>query len=241
MMERIIRDSVEEMPYFASKLEQRDLEGYRDMNPLFPFIISGGSNTERWYFNHISSKTNYKFNIYPQFFGNEANYTEEFPIRINKILRLHSDAVIYCVFDWETIHNDNSKEKPLLKKHQIFKNKLKGNSNVILCPSMPCIEYWFLLHFKNTTRLIKSCKNVCGQLADVMKDCFDNPNIKFSKLLKQNKYLEDSSWVEKLCANGKLQLAIQRAEDNIQNALASNDLENQSFSFVYIIFKNYPL
>ena len=82
---------------------------------------------------------------------------------------------------------------------------------------------------------------MCGQLADVMKDCFDNPNIKFSKLLKQKKYLEDSSWVEKLCANGKLQLAIQRAEDNIQNALASNDLENQSFSFVYIIFKNYPL
>ena len=47
------------------------------------------------------------------------------------------------------------------------------------------------------------------------------------------------TWVIALCADGKLELAIKRAEDNINAAIAANDLENQSFSFVYRVFKEY--
>jgi hypothetical protein len=51
------------------------------------------------------------------------------------------------------------------------------------------------------------------------------------------KYLEDSTWVKNLCSDGKLDTAIKRAEDNIKAAEAAEDLKNQSYSYVYKVFK----
>ena len=51
------------------------------------------------------------------------------------------------------------------------------------------------------------------------------------------KYLKDVAWVESLCANGKLALAIERAEKNIKVAEAADKLKNQSYSYVYKVFK----
>ena len=57
------------------------------------------------------------------------------------------------------------------------------------------------------------------------------------KLLKTKKYLIDPTWVENLCAEGKLALAIERAEKNIETAVADGMLKNQSYSYVYKVFK----
>ena len=57
------------------------------------------------------------------------------------------------------------------------------------------------------------------------------------KLLKQEKYLQDSTWVKNLCPDGKLDTAIKRAEDNIKVAEEAGDLANQSYSYVYKMFK----
>ena len=53
-------------------------ESSRDME-VYPFVISGGKNTEHYYFKHISERTDYKFIIKPEYFGDESNYTEVFP------------------------------------------------------------------------------------------------------------------------------------------------------------------
>lgn len=45
------------------------------------------------------------------------------------------------------------------------------------------------------------------------------------------------TWVENLCADGKLALAIERAEKNIAAAVEAGKLEEQSYSFVYKVFK----
>lgn len=102
---------------------------------------------------------------------------------------------------------------------------------------MPCIEYWFLLHFKNDTTLYKTYSKVSNKLPKEFKDCFSDPKIKLKKLLKQEKYLKDSLWVRKLCSDGKLDLAIERAENNIVIALLNSDLDNQSYTYIYKIFK----
>ena len=51
------------------------------------------------------------------------------------------------------------------------------------------------------------------------------------------KYLKDSTWVKNLIDDGKLEKATKYAESNINAAKAIDDLENQSFSYVYKIFK----
>ena len=89
MEKRELRETIEQKRFFeaapASALLEQD-EGKRDMGPLYPFLISGGRNTERWYFAHINDITDYKFNIIPKYFGDESSYTEVFPNRIKSIL-----------------------------------------------------------------------------------------------------------------------------------------------------------
>lgn len=238
MKERELGETIEQKRFFeavpASPLPEQD-EGKRDMGPLYPFLISGGTNTERWYFVHINDITDYKFNIIPKYFGDESNYTEVFPKRIKSILEKNIDAKVYCVFDWDTIFNNDDN----LAKHKAFENEIQAdidNGKVILCPSMPSIEYWFLLHFQNYTELIKTNGNAIGILAPHIKTWFSSDK-KLSKILKNKKHIKSPHWVENLCADGKLELAIQRAENNINTAKENNDLDNQSYTYVYKLFK----
>ena len=238
MKERELGETIEQKRFFeavpASPLPEQD-EGKRDIGPLYPFLISGGTNTERWYFVHINDITDYKFNIIPEYFGDESSYTEVFPKRIKGILEKNIDAKVFCVFDWDTIFNNDDN----LAKHKAFENEIQAdidNGKVILCPSMPSIEYWFLLHFQNYTELIKTNGNAIGILAPHIKTWFSSDK-KLSKILKSEKYIKSPHWVENLCADGKLELAIQRAENNINTAKENNDLDNQSYTYVYKLFK----
>lgn len=239
MEKKEIAEGVEKRPYFeaaAADSTPKQDDGVREMGELHPFLISGGTNTERFYFTHINDKTDYKFNIRPKYFGDESNYTEAFPKRINEILSVNNDVKIFCVFDWDTIYDNEAK----LKKHKAFEEQFKkeiSNGTVTICPSMPSIEYWFLLHFVDDTRLFKSYGTVVSVLAPHLKPCFPNLQKPLKKLLKKEKYLSDTTWVENLCTYGKLELAIERAEKNIDAAVVEGNLDKKSYSYVYKAFK----
>ena len=238
MEERELAEVVEQQQYFEAvpAPSPEEYEGTRDMGPLYPFLISGGTNTERYYFTHINDTTEYKFNIRPKYFADESNYTEAFPKRIKEILNANTDPKIFCVFDWDTIYGIDAK----IKKHEDFEKRFRteiDNGNVVICPSMPSIEYWFLLHFEDKTDLLKDYRAISNILAPYFKPCFADPTKNLKKLLKQEKYLQDSTWVKNLCSDGKLDAAIKRAEDNIKAAEEAGDLANQSYSYVYKAFK----
>ena len=202
---------------------------------MHPFIISGGTNTECYYFKHINNLTEYKFNIRPEYFGDESNYTEIFPKRIKAILAKNANAKIFCVFDWDTIFEDEEK----LKKHKIFVENIHkevATNNVFICTSMPCIEYWFLLHFEDYKSLLKNYAKVSNRLGCFKEKIFPDSSKKLHDLLKSEKYLKDSTWVKNLCSDGKLETAIKRAEDNI-NAMENGNSDIQSYSYVYKVFK----
>jgi hypothetical protein len=236
-MGRDLAKEVKQPKYFESQIEKSSNEGTKEMAPLLPFVISGGKNTEYYYFKHINTIKGKIFNIIPEYFGKESEYTKEFPKRISEILKNHNDAKIFCVFDFDTVYGNKANKK----RHEDFVEKIKENIDkgiVVLCPSMPSIEYWFLLHFKNSTDLIKTCGNkMNGLLTGYMKSYFPKSNKKIIDILKSEKYVKEPQWVKELCANRKLETAIKRAEENIEKALASNALEEQSYSYVYKVFK----
>lgn len=64
MESRELKDP-KEARYFAPAAPVDDAgEGTREMSPLAPFVVSGGKNTERYYFTHISAVSDkYKFNL----------------------------------------------------------------------------------------------------------------------------------------------------------------------------------
>ena len=244
MGNRELIDSVDKSTYFSSDTSEDALnapeeeEGTRDLGQLYPFVISGGTNTERFYFKYVTLVTPYKFNVKPEYFGGESNYTEVFSTKISQILEKNADAMIYCVFDWDTIDKSNAN----LLKHQNFVNKFQEQieqGSVVICQTMPCIEYWFLLHFENYTARLKSYSKVSNLLARYIRPYFPNASgVKLSNLLKKEEYVNNSGWVEKLCADGKLEEAIKKAEENVNDALANNQLDKVSYSFVYKVFKD---
>lgn len=210
-------------------------KGTREMFPSLPYIISGGEVTERFYFIHVSKETNHKFMVKPDYFGKESQFVQEFPKNIKKILGKEPEAKIFCVFDWDTIYE----KKTNLENYNRFVKQIQpyiDKGNVVLCPSMPSFEYWFMLHFKNTTRLVKSCEEMAKELEPYMSSYFSKKKINLFKVLKSSQYMEKNTWVKKLCSNGKLDVAIKRAKDNINAAIAADDLKNQSYSYVYKAF-----
>ena len=118
----------------------------------------------------------------------------------------------------------------------MFKHEI-AQETVVICKSMPSIEYWFLLHFINHTGLLKNYGDVSNLLAPYLRPCFPNSKPKLKNLLKSEKYLKDSTWVENLCKEGKLEKATQQAEENIRLAEEDGDLDKQSYSYVYKLFK----
>lgn len=236
--QRKLAEGVARQQYFetAQSPDFEYEEGTREMGELHPFIISGGRNTERYYFTHINDLTEYKFNIRPRYFGDESNYTEAFPRRIHEILNSNHDAKVFCVFDFDTVYGNETR----LKNHRSFEVQFEAeiaDGRVSLCPSMPSIEYWFLLHFENNTQFLKDYRAVSNVLGPYIKPCFPDAKKGLKSLLKQQKYLEDSTWVKNLCKEGKLDTAIDRAEKNINVALETGELYKQSYSFVYKVFK----
>lgn len=235
MAKRELKDDVIKQPFFEKVPLIEEDEGLREMYPLRPFIISGGKNTERYYFKHISHITSFKFNIKPEYFGDESQYNVRFSEIVDEILQRNGeDARIFCVFDLDTIIGNKTRENSLKE----FEKRVKGKAT--LCPSMPSIEYWFLLHFEDYCELLKDWSDISQKLAPYIRNYFpDSHGVALKKLLKSEKHVKDSAWVEELCKDGKLELAVSRAEKNIEAARNAGILEDQSYSFVYLVFKYY--
>lgn len=221
----------EPVTYFKSTGgEETGGEGTRDMNPLDPFVVSGGENTERFYFVHVNSLSEkYKFNIRPEYFGEESAYAEVFPSRVQDILRKNTDARVFCVFDMDTVVKDG-----LQAKHQDFLDALKteiDRGQVVICDSMPSFEFWLLLHFVDYDGLLKDYPEVSEKLAPYIKPYFSNPDVKLKKLLKSRKYLEDSSWVRRLLQEGRIEQAVERAKNCLARVIQEPVLHSYSNVF----------
>ena len=123
--QRELAKGVERQQYFkaAQVPVSEPEEGTREMGELYPFLISGGSNTERYYFTHINDLTEHKFNIRPRYFGDESSYTETFPRRIQEILNANHDAKVFCVFDWDTVYGNEARLKSHREFEELFKDK----------------------------------------------------------------------------------------------------------------------
>ena len=90
----------------------------------------------------------------------------------------------------------NDKERQMVER---MKNKYANNKGVLFCDSLPSIEYWFLLHYKDAGRLFKTSNEVVEEIKEY--------NSQFDK---SEKFLKNDSWVRQLCEGERLKQAIER-------------------------------
>jgi hypothetical protein len=187
----------------ARKLKERNIK-----NPIITII--GEGVTERFYFTHLKRFNGYKYNCKPR------NFTEQtFDEMRNQIERvLADDGIAVCVFDADVTRTRPSEKQ----KFDEMQRKYANNPAVILCDSMPSIEFWFLLHYMNTNRYFSTSDDVINVLRRHI------PN--FSK---HQTFLSKEQWVSELLVDNRMATAISNAR--------LIGVEGESYSNIYRLFE----
>lgn len=167
-----------------------------------PTIIGAGI-TEQWYFTHLKALRGYRVKIRPRFFGTET--AAGLDKKIEEVLR--DEGIAICVYDAD-VSTWNETER---KKLAALQKKYEGNTSVLLCDSMPSIEYWFLLHYKHTTRHFGTSKAVIKELKKYIPQ-YD----------KTEQFLGKRKWVEDMSSEGRQEQAREYA--------AITDISNVSYT-----------
>ena len=166
-------------------------QGKRLMNSNF--VVLGDGITEQYYLKHIKDIYGYKYSIRPFLFDSITIETAEGII--DDLLSGDCDHIIYFT-DYDTIVNQNKKDK-----FDAIVKKYARRKEVLICESMPSIEFWFLLHFVKTTREFCYANQAVQELLKYLKNYSKNRN-----------FLENIRWVSELCENNKLEVALSNSK-----------------------------
>ena len=180
----------------ARKRKERELRRSR-------ITVIGEGLTERWYFDHLRTVMGFRYDCKPRFFTHQS-YDE-----MRKLIELvlQDDGIAVCVCDAD-ITRINPVESVRLKE---MKDKYASNDKVFICDSMPSIEFWFLLHFLETSRFFNDSNEVSNILRRYIP-----------AFQKHSFLLEKVHWVSDLCADDKLATACSRANILSQNQQAKS-------------------
>ena len=171
--------------------------------------IIGEGATERFYFTHLKRLNGYNYLCKPRNFA-EQNI-DDIQRQVERVLA--DDGIAVCVFDVDVTRMHQADKV----KFDSMRRRYANNSSVIICESMPSIEFWFLLHYLNTNRYFATSEDVITTLRRYLPT--------FSK---QQSYLSKENWVVTLLADNKLATAI-------NNATAIGE-EGESYSNLHKLF-----
>lgn len=172
--------------------------------------VIGEGLTERWYFEHLRTLKGYRYDCKPRFFTHQSY--EEMGKLIDWVIQNGGIAVCVCDADI-TRHNEERKRAFIA-----MKSKYAQNKNVLICDSMPSIEFWFLIHYVNTNRYFQDSEAVIRILRKFITN-YDKSGI----------FLEKSQWVAEMSTEARLGDACKHAA-----ALA---LESESYSEIHLAIK----
>lgn len=187
----------------ARRIKERKLK-----NPTITIIGEGA--TERYYFTHLKRLRGYNYTCKPRNFTEQT--FDEMQKQIDRVLA--DDGIAVCVFD-----ADVTRTRPAEKvKYEDMCRRYADNPSVILCDSMPSIEFWFLFHYLNTNRYFATSDDVIAVLHRYI------PN--FSK---HQSFLSRDTWVSDLLTDNRLDTALANA-----NAIGT---EGESYSRLPKLFE----
>jgi hypothetical protein len=156
-------------------------------------VIIGAGITEQWYFTYLQNLLNLRIRIRPRFFGTEDIH--ELDKRITQVIR--EGAIAVCVFDTDTTKYSETEAK----KVESLKRKYADKKNVVLCDSLPSMEYWFLIHYEDTNRLFAN-----SHAAEI---ALRSHIVSYEK---KEIFLKNAKWVADMISGGKMDNAIARAK-----------------------------
>ncbi|MBW1612737.1 MAG: RloB domain-containing protein [Deltaproteobacteria bacterium] len=179
----------------------------------FKYAVLGEGITEQYYLTYLKKFKGYRYSVRPILFQDIG--IEKAEAIIDELVSGECDQITYFT-DYDTIANQGKRAAfdKLVKKYE-------DNQEVLICESMPSIEYWFLLHFRYTTMEFSDCKEVLVELKKHIND-----------YSKSGQYLKTERWFNKLLENDGLGKATTNAEKGLK--VYENDLVSTHFPFTKI-------
>ena len=155
--------------------------------------VVGEGITEQYYFQHLKRIKGYICMVKPRLFGNTNIF--EMEKKITELLA--EDADVICVFDADVSKRNQIENERLTN----LKNRYATNDKVVICDSLQCIEYWFILHYEDICPVHNNGADTVRRLKRHISD-----------YSKSEQYLGKSQWVERMNTGENLTSACQRAE-----------------------------
>ena len=168
--------------------------------------VIGEGLTERWYFEHLRAIKGYRYDCKPRFFAHQSY--EEMMKLIDCVLQ--NEGIAVCVCDADITRDNEERRKKLLE----MKANYAKETRVLICDSMPSIEFWFLIHYINTRRYYKDSDVVSKVLRKFI-----------TGYEKNGPFLEKQNWVAEMSTDARQSDACKRA--------ALLGPQNESYSEIY--------
>jgi predicted ATP-dependent endonuclease of OLD family len=192
----------------------------KDKRFRFNYAVLGEGITEQWYLHHLKRYRDYKFSIRPVLFADIGIEKAEWII--DELVSGGCNSIVFLT-DYDTIVNQGKRDA-----FERLRNKYKGIDEVLICESMPSIEFWFLLHFKFTTKEFMLCEEVVAELKNHIEV--------YSKSAKN---LQTKKWFNILMENNGLVAAKINAEKGLRLYNAGNVGEYFPFTKIHLAIKEF--
>ncbi len=138
--------------------------------PSFAIVVDG--DCEVWYLQMLKrNERSIAINIDPKI-PHRKKLSEQY-ISVLNFSKVYTK--VFWIIDFDVISNETKKakkgSKTILQEFENYINDIKQNyENVIILVNNPCLEFWFLLHFEDTSRLFTNCIEVEKQLKKYLKN-----------------------------------------------------------------------
>jgi len=127
----------------------------RKFKTVYCVIVEG--QTERWYFKLMNKHENSFIKIHPEL--QRKRKMKDIADYIKETLVDEGYDKIFWLIDMDAIQHNNQ----LCELNQAKKELKKIKKTEILINN-PCLEFWYLLHFKNTKKEYFSCEKVIKEI-----------------------------------------------------------------------------
>jgi len=131
---------------------------------VFSFVVDG--ECEFWYIQLLKQHETLNINLEPKL-PQKKKMQDQF----NLVSELAKESEkVFWIVDFDVINKETKEgkrgQKSKLTKFKEYYLKVKRHSNIVIIVNNPCLEYWFLQHFEETSKyfetyekLEKSLKN----------------------------------------------------------------------------------
>ena len=135
----------------------------------FAVVVDG--QTEYWYLQMLKqNEPNILFDITPKILQ-KKNIDQQYELVI--ALSEEEYDKVFWIVDLDVLLKEEREKKSnssSLQKFLAYYKSLSKNQKVVVIVNNPCLEYWFLLHFRKTTKVFAACADAEKEVSQHLKD-----------------------------------------------------------------------